>query len=201
MAQSTPQIAQTAWKDVQVHVPGPDGKPVTQTLSVLDKQQTAQLLQQIQASILALSGQGGNGSNIHGNLDMNGHTISNVSNGDNPLPTEAVAFSTAQSRYATYRQVIKQVTANYSITKSDGTTQVNAGAGAITVTLPAPDTVSAMVFPVIKTDSSGNAVTVVSANTSKGIKATINGAASASLAAQWDKGLYQSDGNNYIIVG
>jgi hypothetical protein len=187
---------------VQVQVVGPDGKPTTQTISILDKSQTGQLLQQIQASILGVSGQGGDGSQIHGPMDLNGFSITNVSNGDNPLPHEALAYGTAQSRYNTYRQAIKQVSADYNVQAADGTVQVNAAAGPVTVTLPPPDTVTAMVFPVIKSDSSGNAVTVVSAKTrNKNQAATINGAANASLAAQWDKGLYQSDGTNYIIVG
>jgi hypothetical protein len=189
------------WKDVTFQTTNPDGSPTTQTVSVLDKNQTNTLLQSIQASVLSVTGQGGNGSNIHGPLSMNGFPISNVDNSSPPLPTEALSYSTAQARYQAWRQAGTAQKANYTVQASDGTIQVDASAGGVTVTLPAPDTVAWYVFPVIKIDSSGNAVTVKALNTSKGAAATINGAASASLAAQWNKAQYQSTGTAYIIIG
>ena len=69
----------------------------------------------------------------------------------------------------------------------------DATAAAFTVTLPTPT--SGRMVTVKKVDASANAVTVGPAAAE-----TIDGAASATLAAQWDVATFVSDGTNWFVI-
>lgn len=85
---------------------------------------------------------------------------------------------------------IKTTTVAYTVTANIYYVRGDATAGAIAVTLPpAINNTGRQVF-VKKIDASGNAVTVTAAGAD-----TIEGAATAVLAAQWAKTLLISNGN------
>lgn len=91
------------------------------------------------------------------------------------------------------KKAIKLVTsATYTITEDDGTILVNASSAAVTVTLPEHE--AGRIFTVLKTDSSGNAVTL------KPGSGTINGATTQSTTTQYGKFTVQSDGTNWFII-
>lgn len=71
-------------------------------------------------------------------------------------------------------------TANYTATANDGSIEVDATSGAVTITLPAVSGAAGRIYTIKKTDASGNAVTV-DPNASE----TIDGATTASLASQY----------------
>ncbi len=71
-------------------------------------------------------------------------------------------------------------TANYTGTADDGSIEVDATSGAVTITLPAVSGAAGRIYTIKKTDASGNAVTV-DPNASE----TIDGATTASLASQY----------------
>lgn len=79
-------------------------------------------------------------------------------------------------------------TANYTATANDGTIEVDASGGAVTITLPAVSGLGGRIYVVKKTDSSGNAVTV-DANASE----TMDGATTVSLASQWSACVIQAN--------
>lgn len=79
-------------------------------------------------------------------------------------------------------------TAAYTATANDGTIEVNASGGAVTITLPAVTGTAGRIFVIKKTDSSGNAVTV-DANASE----TIDGATTVSLASQYSTCIIQAN--------
>lgn len=76
-----------------------------------------------------------------------------------------------------------------------GAIVVDASGGAKTITLETAVEKCWRRITVIKSDSSGNAVTV---NTTS--SQTINGTSSYSLASQWKRATFQSDGANWIVV-
>lgn len=80
-------------------------------------------------------------------------------------------------------------TANYTATPADDVILVDATAGGITLTLPAASNGKGTKLLIIKLDSSGNAVTVTPAGAD-----TIEGNATKSLAAQYNKIGLVSDG-------
>lgn len=71
---------------------------------------------------------------------------------------------------------------------------VDASGGVITRTLPTPDFEGQTMF-IKKIDSSANAVTVDTEGSE-----TIDGAATQSVASQWDKIKVVTDGTNWFIV-
>jgi len=75
---------------------------------------------------------------------------------------------------------ISAKTANYTATANDGTIEVDATSGAVTITLPAVSGAAGRIYVIKKTDASANAVTV-DPNASE----TIDGATTASLASQY----------------
>lgn len=79
------------------------------------------------------------------------------------------------------RSAVTTKTGNYTATLADNEIRVDCTSGAVTITLPAA-TGTGQVFRIKKIDSSGNAVTIARAGSD-----TIDGATSASLAAQYDK--------------
>ena len=201
MAQASPQLPFLSWSTVNVQTVDSSGNVSPQAIPVLQQNQTNSLIQQMQQNILSVTGQGGNGSNVHGPMSLNGNTISDITNSSPPSSSEALSYGTAQGMYQAWRQSIKTVTANYTASTSDGTILVNAAGGAVTITLPGPSGVEAYVYVVKKVDSSSNHVTVSSANTATGTAATIDGAATNVLSTQWAKAQYQSDSKNWYVVG
>ena len=77
-------------------------------------------------------------------------------------------------------------TSDYTATANDGSIEVVATSGAITITLPAASDAAGRIYVVKKTDSSGNAVTI-DANASE----TIDGATTVSLASQYSTAIIQ----------
>ena len=87
---------------------------------------------------------------------------------------------------------IRKINASGSASLGDGLIMADAAGGAITIDLlPAAQT-NQKVFSVIKTDASANAVTLAPDGSE-----TINGAASASITAQYGALKLISDGFNY----
>jgi hypothetical protein len=86
-------------------------------------------------------------------------------------------------------------TTPYSQTENDEVLLVNATSGPITVNLLPAVNRSGKQITIIKTDASVNAVTI-DPNASE----TINGAATNSLASQYDKVKLVCDGSNWFIV-
>jgi hypothetical protein len=83
----------------------------------------------------------------------------------------------------------------YSMTGSEGNLLCNATSNTITVSLPLASTASGRDFYIVKTDSSGNAVSVARSGSD-----TINGSSGAiSLGSQWSDGSFVADGvSNWI---
>jgi hypothetical protein len=86
-------------------------------------------------------------------------------------------------------------TAAYTITSADQTVLANATTAAFTVTLPTAIGSTGQLFTIKKTDSSANAVTVATT-----LSQTIDGAATKSLALQYDAITVQSDNANWLIT-
>lgn len=86
-------------------------------------------------------------------------------------------------------------TAAYTLGWSDELVLVDATAGAVTITLPPAAQSRGQRVVVKKTDASGNAVTVDGSGAE-----TIDGAATAALAAQYDSVDIQSDGTSWWKV-
>lgn len=200
-SQVAPFAGNPIWSSVSVQTTGPDGKPTTQTIPFLSQTQFDAYMQRITTQLAKVSGFQGQQANITGPLDLNSNKLTGITNSSPPAADEALSYQTAQAMYQTWRQAGTTESTSYKATSSDGTILANAAQGAMTVTLPAPDSVAWYVFVVMKIDSSGNAVTVASANTTKGQAAKINGGSTATLAAQYNKGVYQSTGAGYIIIG
>ncbi len=87
-------------------------------------------------------------------------------------------------------------TANYTAAQEDRTILCDATGGAFTISLPAAADYQGKQFVIVKTDSSGNAITI-DPNASE----TINGSSTASLASQFDALTVESDGSNWLKVG
>jgi len=90
---------------------------------------------------------------------------------------------------------IKTVTADYTMTWGDEMILADASSAAITVTLPDPASYPDEALSIKKIDSSTNAVTVAPHGSE-----TIDGAASVSLANQWDSVTVKSDGTNWYVL-
>jgi len=87
---------------------------------------------------------------------------------------------------------LQTVTSNTTASPQE-TLLVDASGGAITITLPAPE--SAATLTVKKIDSSGNTVTIATPNSE-----TIDGSSSISLGTQYDVEEITSDGSNYFLL-
>jgi len=90
---------------------------------------------------------------------------------------------------------IKTVTADYAMSWADESILADASSAAITVTLPDPASYPNEALSIKKIDSSTNAVTVAPHGSE-----TIDGAASVSLANQWDSVTVKSDGTNWYVL-
>jgi hypothetical protein len=86
---------------------------------------------------------------------------------------------------------VSRKTANATLDGSELFVPVDATAAPVSITLAAPTAVSRSVI-VQKVDATANAVTVVAPT-----GATINGAASSTLAAQWDRLILLADDTAY----
>jgi hypothetical protein len=82
-------------------------------------------------------------------------------------------------------------TANYTASKEDAYIFMDATAGALTVTVPLATTMPGVVLTIKKIDASANAVTIA---------ATIDGAASPTLATQYKSKTIQSDGTRWNTI-
>jgi hypothetical protein len=95
---------------------------------------------------------------------------------------------------------LRTITANATLTNQDCTVLGDATGGAITVTLPTAASAfdglgAGRIYTVKKVDASANAVTL----DGNGAE-TIDGAATAVLAAQWASVRVQSDGTNWVKI-
>lgn len=87
-------------------------------------------------------------------------------------------------------------TAAYTVAENIFWVRVNATSGAVTVTLPVSATRKGRQIGVIKTDASGNAVTV-----SRSSSDVINGATTQSLASQYSRLVVIADGTtNWDLI-
>jgi len=82
-----------------------------------------------------------------------------------------------------------------SVIATDHTVFCNAASNTITVNLPQASANSGRILAFVKTDSSGNAVTIDPSGSE-----TINGSATLALSAQWDRCQIQSNGTNWIRI-
>lgn len=112
------------------------------------------------------------------------------------LPASAQIANITPSRQGiAYAASAKTVTSAYTATKEDHTILVNAAAGAVTITLPAPSTKAYPYLVIKKVDASANAVTVDPSGS-----ATIDGASTISLGAQYQQVVLHCDGTEWRIV-
>lgn len=86
-------------------------------------------------------------------------------------------------------------TGAYTLAATDSIVTGNASGGAFSLTLPTAANIAGRTYTLKKTDSSANAITVATTSAQ-----TIDGAASVSLAAQYDYVSVVSDGANWIVV-
>lgn len=95
------------------------------------------------------------------------------------------------TKYVYSRIKIKNATASETADSLVFYIRVDATSGALTETIPLAVNYPGRQILICKVDSSGNAVTVQCSGSD-----TIQGSASVSLAAQWNKALLISNGNN-----
>lgn len=105
---------------------------------------------------------------------------------DNPTGIESINGQVAS--------LVRSVTATTTARPIDRVLKVDASGAGVTVNLPsaAPNPVT---YTVIKSDSSGNTVTIDPAGGE-----TINGSATRVLSAQWETVTLRSDGSNWIAI-
>ena len=190
MAQSTPQIASLSGSKSTFKVVDSLGKESTQSIDFLNRAQFDGIMQQVQASILSVSGQGGAGSQIHGDMNLNGHTISDVVNSSPPAATEALSYQTAQQLYGVVRGAVTQVNANYTVKYTDGTILVN---GSNTVTLPDIGTAANNIYIIVQWTAG---TTTLRGNSNQ----LINGQPTQSLTNQYSAMVVQAAGKSWAIV-
>ena len=109
--------------------------------------------------------------------------------------TEYVGAELLRVQQAFQVPFTRTVTAAYSPTLADDVILADATGGTITVTLPDPTRAANKDFYVKRLNSGANAVTVVALGGS-----TIDGAASSSLAAQWQTKRYRSNGTLWYVL-
>ncbi len=90
--------------------------------------------------------------------------------------------------------IVTKTTA-YTATEADHTILCDATSAAFTVTLPAAASYPGQILVIKKIDSSGNAVTIDGNSTE-----TIDGATTASLSAQWQSKVIQSNGTAWYVL-
>ena len=90
---------------------------------------------------------------------------------------------------------ITEASANTTLDETYFTVLVNAVGGARTITLPAAANHTHRIYNIVKIDASANAVTIDGAGAE-----TINGAATQTLAVQWNSYTIQSNGTGWFII-
>lgn len=121
-----------------------------------------------------------------------------------PTPSGSVSLATWALRLAGYlkvelaniqrgmtRAVALTVVDDVIATTANGLIVADATTGPLTVTLPDPADAANTTLIVIKSDASGNAVTV---------EGTVSGAVDPTLAARYDSMTVVSDGNEWLLV-
>lgn len=93
------------------------------------------------------------------------------------------------------RQEITGVAINTTLETGHFTVLVDASGGARTITLPAAAAHTHRIYNIVKIDVSANAVTIDGAGAE-----TINGAATQTLAVQWNSYTIQSNGTGWFII-
>jgi hypothetical protein len=115
-----------------------------------------------------------------------------------PTRTDALPMWLPVEFHAIQRAIapstVSTVTANTTLTQSDGVALGDATAGAFTVTVPDAAVALGQVVTVKKIDASGNAVTIASAG------GTIDGVTTVALAARWNSRTLVSNGTNWYII-
>ena len=91
---------------------------------------------------------------------------------------------------------IKTVTSSYTVTNADNTILANTTSGAITITLPAPASITGRIYTIKKigTGSLDNALTITPTG------ATIDGGSSYIIYNDWTFVTLQTDGTNWYII-
>jgi len=140
---------------------------------------------------------------LGGDLDVNGKQIVSSSNADivvKPNGSGKVGLGTTSPN--TLLQVagpiataITTKTANYSISSTDSVVLCDATGGSLTVTLPSAAGISGRQYSIKRTSSGANTVTLATQSGE-----TIDGAATRSLAAQYQSATVVSDGTNWWVV-
>jgi hypothetical protein len=112
-----------------------------------------------------------------------------------PLPLPRVFEPVSWAAILQMDPATRTETAAYTAAPWDHTIRVDATAGAVTVTLPPASLHTGKVYVVLKVDASGNAVTI-----NPDAAETINGAATRSLAAQFNVAMIQSNGASWDVL-
>lgn len=86
-------------------------------------------------------------------------------------------------------------TSAYTVTATDGLVKCDATSAAFTVTLPTAVGMAGKIYIIKKIDASANAVTIDGDGSE-----TIDGSATVSLSAQWNKYVLMSDGSNWMVI-
>jgi len=139
---------------------------------------------------------------LGGDLDVNGKQIVSSSNADivvKPNGSGKVGLGTTSPN--TLLQVagpiataITTKTANYSISSTDSVVLCDATGGSLTLTLPSAG-ISGRQYSIKRTSGGANTVTLAAKSGE-----TIDGAATRSLAAQYQSATVVSDGTNWWVV-
>ena len=180
------QVPQLAWRTVKIG---------NESLEIPEKTSFNLNQRYLYSQIYSLSGRGQPGTVLNGPLNGGGQIISNLTNSANPESTEAVTFGTAQNYFGTFRPTVKYVSGNYTVQAADGTIHADATAGPLVVYLPASNSVTGKIFPVVKVDGTANTVTVAAVGTD-----TVNGTNFLTLSSQWQATRPQSNGSGYISI-
>ena len=90
---------------------------------------------------------------------------------------------------------IRTLTSATTLNSYDRLTKVDATAGNVTVTLPSAVGNALLILMLVRTDASGNTVTIDAAGAE-----TINGALTQALAGAYSKAVLRSDGANWLII-
>jgi hypothetical protein len=90
---------------------------------------------------------------------------------------------------------VSSKTSAYTVTATDGLVKCDATSAAFTVTLPTAVGITGKIYIIKKVDASANAITIDGDGSE-----TIDGSATVSLSAQWNKYVLMSDGSNWMVL-
>jgi hypothetical protein len=125
----------------------------------------------------------------NGVLSMRSHNIKDIANPSDPQDAVTKAYVDAETN------AIANKSSDYVLGGADHTILVNAGSGAVNITLPAAAS-SGKTYIIKKIDASANAV-MVAAQPGQ----SIDGSLSVLLGAQWRYVNIQFDGSQWFIIG